>query len=121
MNAVRLDAEGDEVDRRSLLAVILQLSQLLETFLLSSCPHFSSDSGTLFPPPPSPPLSHTHTHTHTHTPDPEELEGQLHKLSLTMEMKLNRFHCSSEVCVTPIPFQCITIPFHSFSSTTWPC
>ena len=46
MNAVRLDAEAGEVERSCLLDVILQLSLLLETFVLSSCPHFTPDTGT---------------------------------------------------------------------------
>ena len=45
MNAVRLDAEAGEVEHSSLLDVVLQLSLLLETFVLSSCPHFTPDAG----------------------------------------------------------------------------
>ena len=46
MNAVKLDAEAGEVDHSSLLTVVLHLSQLLESFILSSFPHFTTDTGT---------------------------------------------------------------------------
>ena len=47
MNAVKLDAEARDVEHGSLLDVVLQLSLLLETFVLSSFPHFPLDTGQL--------------------------------------------------------------------------
>jgi hypothetical protein len=73
MNAVRLDAEAGEVEHSSLLDVVLQLSLLLETFVLSSCPHFTPDA------------------------DDDDIEAELQKLSVTMRMNLDPTHCSSEL------------------------
>lgn len=47
MNAVKLDAEARDVEHGSLLDVVLQLSLLLETFVLLSFPHFPLDTGQL--------------------------------------------------------------------------
>ena len=62
MNALRLDAEEREVERESLLAVVLQLSLLFETFIISSCPQLPRDGGerTLAPSltHPTPSLTH---------------------------------------------------------------
>ena len=49
MNALKLDAEGGNVDHASLLAVVLQLSLLFETFVLTACPQLPPDKGTVVP------------------------------------------------------------------------
>lgn len=51
VNALRLDAAGKEVDRDSLLDVVLQFSQLFETFVISSYSHLPPNNGKwiLFP------------------------------------------------------------------------
>ena len=65
VNALRLDAAGKEVDRDSLLDVVLQFSQLFETFVISSYPHLPPNDGkftlslltpTFSPPPSLPPF-----------------------------------------------------------------
>lgn len=45
VNALRLDAAGKEVDRDSLLDVVLQFSQLFETFVISSYPNVPPNDG----------------------------------------------------------------------------
>ena len=45
MNAVKLDTKSPDISRTSLLGVLLQVSQLFETFVISSYPHYHPKEG----------------------------------------------------------------------------
>lgn len=115
MNAVKLDAEARDVEHGSLLDVVLQLSLLLETFVLLSFPHFPLDAGLLPTTPHSMDLNRFFL-----TTEEDDVEAELQKLSLTMRINLDPTHCSYEVAHVCVFSESVFIPFLCFGSIPLP-
>ena len=113
INAITLDIKEKKIDRSVALNIILQLCELIETFVLIVHPSSAADEGKItteilkladillplsLPLSLSLSLSHTHTHTHTYYKDYKDEEDViLLKLAHNYRPELNTRHCSQEV------------------------